>query len=51
MRHVTSQAEAKQDVATMIALQPALKFNGGGDSCILAMTLQERMLLPEHIMM
>ncbi len=25
------QAEAKQDVATMISLQPALKFNGGGD--------------------
>ncbi len=24
------QAEAKEDVAKMIALQPALKFNGGG---------------------
>ena len=28
--HFDMQAEAKQDVATMISLQPALKFNGGG---------------------
>ena len=27
-----AEAEAKGDVARMIALQPALKFNGGGAS-------------------
>ena len=32
--HFDVQAEAKQDVATMISLQPALKFNGGGKAML-----------------
>ncbi len=31
MRPVPAQAEEKNDIATLIKLQPAIKFNGGGE--------------------
>ena len=47
-RHAILQAEAKQDVPTMIALQPALKFNGGGDSRIKSYVLKGTVLPERH---